>query len=117
MKIKIYETLQNFFHKYRESNSRDIDYENAKMILKNDNDAVLLDVRSPQEYREGHLENSINLPLYNIEQECEKILPNKEFTIIIYCQTGNRSKRAMQILKKEGYLNLYNIAGGIDNIS
>lgn len=114
--MNIYRMLQSLFHKYRESNSHDIDYENAKMILKNDKYAVLLDVRSPQEYREGHLENSINLPIYNIEQECEKILPNKESAIIIYCQTGNRSKRAMQILKKEGYVNLYNILGGMDNI-
>ena len=44
------------------------------------------------------------------------MLPNKEDTIIIYCQSGNRSKRAMQILQKEGYTNLYNIAGGMDNI-
>lgn len=114
--MKIYETIQSIFRKHRESNSNDIDYENVKMILKNDKDAVLLDVRSPQEYKEGHLENSINLPLYNIEQECEKIIPNKETAIIIYCQTGHRSKRAMQILKKEGYVNLYSILGGMDNI-
>ena len=117
MKIKIYETLKNIFHKYRDSNINEIDYENAKMILKNDKNAILLDVRSPQEYKEGHLENSINLPLYDIEEKCNKVLPNKENTIRIYCQSGNRSKRAMQILKKENYTNLYNIEGGMDSIS
>jgi len=117
MKIKIYETLKNVFSRYRESNKYDIDYENAKMILKNDKDAILVDVRSPQEYKEGHLNGSINLPLYDIEKDCKKILPNKENTIIIYCQSGNRSKRAIEILKKENYTNLYNITGGIDNIN
>lgn len=113
--MKIYETIQSIFNRYRQINNN-IDYEEAKMILKNDKDAILLDVRSPQEYRENHLSGSINLPLYNIESNCKEMLPNKEDTIIIYCQSGNRSKRAMQILQKEGYTNLYNIAGGMDNI-
>ena len=113
--MKIYETIQSIFNRYRQINNN-IDYEEAKMILKNDKEAILLDVRSPQEYRENHLSVSINLPLYNIESNYNEMLPNKEDTIIIYCQSGNRSKRAMQILQKEGYTNLYNIAGGMDNI-
>ena len=113
--MKIYETIQNIFNRYRQINNN-IDYEEAIMILKNDKEAILLDVRSPQEYRENHLSGSINLPLYNIESNCNEMLPNKEDTIIIYCQSGNRSKRAMQILQKDGYTNLYNIAGGMDNI-
>lgn len=113
--MKIYETIQSIFNRYRQINNN-IDYEEAKMILKNDKEAILLDVRSPQEYRENHLSGSINLPLYNIESNCNEMLPNKKDTIIIYCQSGNRSKRAMQILQKEGYTNLYNIAGGMDNI-
>ena len=113
--MKIYETIQSIFNRYRQINNN-IDYEEAKMILKNDKEAILLDVRSPQEYRENHLSCSINVPLYNIESNCNEMLPNKEDTIIIYCQSGNRSKRAMQILQKDGYTNLYNIAGGMDNI-
>ena len=113
--MKIYETIQSIFNRYRQINNN-IDYEEAKMILKNDKEAILLDVRSPQESRENHLSGSINLPLYNIESNCNEMLTNKEDTIIIYCQSGNRSKRAMQILQKEGYTNLYNIAGGMDNI-
>jgi rhodanese-related sulfurtransferase len=94
----------------------DINYENAKLILKNNIDAILLDVRSPQEYKEFHLESAINIPLYNIESKVEKFFPNKEKIIILYCQTGSRSKKALIMLKKIGYLNVYNLAGGINSI-
>lgn len=116
MKIKIYETLQRVFRKSRNSNENNIDYEGVKTILKNDKNAILIDVRSPQEYREGHLENSINFPLYDLEKNSEKLLNKKEDTIILYCQSGNRSKRALKILQEKGCQNLYQIEGGLDNI-
>ena len=116
MKIKIYETLQNIFKKCRNINEKEIEYENVKTILKNDKNAILLDVRSPQEYKEGHLDKSINLPLYNIERDCKKVLKDKNNTIIIYCQSGGRSKKALEILEKEGYISLYSILGGLDYI-
>ena len=116
MRIKIYETIKGIFKKYRTYAENDIDYENAKIILKNDKNAVLLDVRSPQEYKEGHLEKSINIPLYDISKKIENIISDKETIIIVYCQSGNRSKKAIEILYKNGYKNLYNIVGGMDNI-
>jgi len=116
MKIKIYETIKDIFKKYREYRGDDIDYENVKIILKNDKEAILLDVRSPQEYKEEHLYKSINIPLYDISKKVDNIIPNKETTIIVYCQSGNRSKKAIDILDKKGYKKLYNIVGGMDNI-
>lgn len=116
MNIKIYETLKNIFRKCRNNKENSIDYQNAKMILKNDKNCILLDVRSPQEYKEGHLDGSINIPLYDIEKDVSKIIPKKENTVIVYCQSGGRSKKALEILKKEGYTNLYNIEGGLDGI-
>lgn len=116
MKKKIYETLGKIFKKYRNSNEENIDYENAKTILKNDQNAILLDVRSKQEYQEWHLEGSINFPLYDLERNCEKLLDNKENAIILCCKSGSRSRRALQILKEQGFLNIYQIEGGLDNI-
>lgn len=117
MKEKIYKTFKKVFRKYRSEEENNIDYESAKVILKNDKQAILVDVRSPQEYREGHLEGSINIPLYDLERNC-KILPDKkENTIIIYCQSGSRSRKAIQTLKEQSYLNLYQIDGGLDNIN
>lgn len=116
MAIKICDTIKSVFRKYRNNKSNNIDYENAKMILKNDKDCILLDVRSPQEYKEGHLDGSINIPLYNIEDNVKKVIKNVDTPIIVYCQSGGRSKKALEILKKEGYSNLYNIEGGLDGI-
>ena len=93
-----------------------IECSEAKMMLKNDKNAILLDVRSPQEYREGHLEGSINLPLYDIEKKAQNVLKQKDATIIVYCQTGGRSRKAIEILEEEGYTMLYNIRGGLDQI-
>ena len=116
MKIKIYETMQKIFRKYRNNDDTIIDYETEKTIMKNDKEAILIDVRSPQEYSEGHLDKSINFPLYDLERDNKKIQDKKNNIIIIYCQSGSRSKKAIEILKKQGYLNLYEIQGGLDNI-
>lgn len=114
MKIKLYETLQKIFRRNRNNNEKNIDYENAKTILKNDKNAILVDVRSPQEYKEGHLDGSINIPLYDLETNSEKI--NKQNTIILYCQSGNRSNKALEILEEQGCTSIYQIEGGLDNI-
>ena len=117
MKIKIYETLQKIFRRSRNSNEKNLDYESVKTILKNDKNAILIDVRSPQEYKEGHLEGSINFPLYDLERNSEKIIKDKQNTIIIYCQSGSRSNKALEILNSKGFSNLYQIEGGLDNIT
>lgn len=116
MKIRLYETLHKIFKMNRNSNENSIDYESAQTILKNDKNAILIDVRSPQEYKEGHLEGSINFPLYDLERNSEKMIKNKENTIILYCQSGSRSKKALEILKKQGCSSLYQIEGGLDNM-
>ena len=84
-------------------------------ILKTNSNAVLLDVRSSQEYIEGHIRGSINIPVYDIEKQAKNKL-NKDSIIIVYCSAGIRSKRAIQILEKLGYENLYNVEGGIENL-
>lgn len=85
-------------------------------MLKTDKEMLLIDVRSPQEYKESHLEGAINLPLYDIEEKAREQIKKKDTPMIIYCQSGSRSRRAMQILRQEGYENLYEIKGGLDNI-
>ena len=77
--------------------------------------AILLDVRSPQEFEEGHLENAISLPEYEIKQKYNNILLDKKQTIIVYCSSGHRSKKALKTLKKLGYENVYNLCDGLEN--
>ncbi len=69
--------------------------------------AVLLDVRTREEYSGGHLPGSVNLPLDKLEQ----ISYEKETPLFVYCRSGARSGRAVEVLKKKGYENAVNIGG------
>ena len=69
--------------------------------------AVLLDVRTPEEYRGGHLPDSVNLPL----DELDKISYGKETPLFVYCLSGARSAQATAQLKRMGYENVTNIGG------
>lgn len=75
--------------------------------------AVLIDVRTPQEYKEGHIPKSINIPLQKIET-IDKTIKDKDTPLYVYCKSGNRSNQACSILKQNGYTNVENI-GGIMN--
>ena len=73
-------------------------------------DAVLLDVRTPQEYRGGHVPGSKNVPLQSIEKVIS-VAKNKDTALYVYCQSGARSRQAAGALKSMGYTNVKNIGG------
>lgn len=81
--------------------------------LLNHQDAVLLDVREPQEYQEGFLPNSLRIPLGTLSAKAEQLDKHRERPIIIVCRSGNRSAQAGRMLKQLGYENVYNLAGGL----
>lgn len=70
---------------------------------------VLLDVRTPSEYRAGHIAAAKNVPLNKIDQYQQKMTE----TIYVICQSGMRSKQAAKILKKKGY-EVVNVTGGMN---
>lgn len=72
--------------------------------------ALLLDVRTPQEYREGHIPGSVNLPLQALDNGPE-IIENEDTPIFVYCRSGNRSRQAAFILGEMGYSHVKNIGG------
>lgn len=78
--------------------------------------AILVDVRSNQEYREGHLQGAINIPDFEIANRIQKEIPKKNQLIVVYCQYGGRSKNSMVMMKKMGYTNVYNLYGGLDSL-
>ena len=100
---------------YRSIDNKDISYEDLKELMRN-REIYLIDVRSGQEYEEGHLDSAINIPIYNIEKEISKNVKTKDDTIILYCSSGSRSKKAKSILEKLGYSEVYNLKEGIDKI-
>lgn len=94
-------------------------FDDQKDITKEDIDfyikqgAIIIDVRSPQEYKEGHLDGAISIPDYQIKKEVEKKIPNKDEFIVVYCSTGHRSQRVQKMLNNMGYKNVYNVYEGI----
>ena len=72
--------------------------------------AVLLDVRTPQEYREGHIPGSQNVPLQQLDK-VEEVTENKDTVLYVYCRSGARSRQAASLLKQMGYTNVHNIGG------
>lgn len=72
--------------------------------------AALLDVRTPEEYREGHIPGSRNIPLQSLDKT-EQVIDNKDTPIFVYCYSGSRSHQAAGFLEKMGYTNVKNIGG------
>ena len=76
--------------------------------------AVIIDDRSRQEYREGHLEGAINIPEFEARNRITKEILNKNQLILIYCQYGGRSRNVCRLMRKIGYNNVYNLYGGLE---
>ena len=72
--------------------------------------AMLLDVRTFQEYREGHIPGSKNVPLQEIGQAGTAV-PKKDTPLFVYCHSGARSRQAVEELRRMGYLHVKNIGG------
>ncbi len=81
--------------------------------LINRNDAVVLDVRTDKEYKEGHIINSIHIPQSSIKNRLSEIEKYKHKPIIVSCRTGQRSGQVCGQLKKQGFDHIYNLAGGV----
>ena len=75
--------------------------------------AILLDVRTPQEYSEGHIPQSMNVPVYELHR-MEEEAPDRDVPVFVYCASGARSRVAAQMLRSMGYRNARNI-GGIED--
>lgn len=96
------------------ANSDIISCDTKDEFMKGSN-VVLVDVRSEEEYNEGHLDNAINIPYdYILEGSKESDLIDINTKIIVYCKSGKRSSVAYEQLKKAGYKNVYNL-GAMSN--
>lgn len=100
---------------YRSIENKEISYKELNEFMK-EKKGFLIDVRSNQEYEEGHLNGAINISVYNIEKEIRNVVKNKSDIIILYCSSGTRSKEAKSILENMGYTEVYNLKGGIDKL-
>ncbi|MGM9680481.1 MAG: rhodanese-like domain-containing protein, partial [Eubacteriales bacterium] len=88
-----------------------ISQKEAKRIMDSGTDAVLLDVRREEEYASGHIPGAVCIPNETIEKTADKLLPNRDQLILVYCRSGSRSKQAAEKLCKLGYTNVKEFGG------
>ncbi len=72
--------------------------------------AILLDVRTPQEYQEGHIPESKNVPLQALEG-VKQVVTKMDTPVFVYCYSGGRSRQAAKLLAQMGYTNIKDIGG------
>ena len=89
-----------------------ISAEEAKSVMDENTDAVILDVREQDEYDSGHIPGAVLLPVGTIDETtAAEVIPEKDSTVLVYCRSGNRSKTASSALADLGYTNIYEFGG------
>lgn len=102
--------MDNNNNNTQETAYKKISAEDAKAIIDSE-DVIILDVRTPEEYNSGHIENAVLLPVTEIPDKAEEVLPDEDAKILVYCRSGNRSATAAKDLINMGYTNVYDFGG------
>ncbi len=95
----------------QEAGYTQISQEEAKRIMDEESDIIIVDVRTEQEYRSGHIPGAILIPNQEIQDEWPDELPDLDQKILIYCRSGNRSKQAAEKLAAMGYSQILEFGG------
>lgn len=90
---------------------RQITAEEAVTMMEEQEDYIILDVRTAEEYKEAHIPNAVNIPNESIGTEDIPELPDQDQLILVYCRSGNRSKQASEKLAALGYTNIVEFGG------
>ena len=93
------------------NNYQQISMKEAVSIMETEDNYIILDVRTKEEYQEKHIPGAVNLPNETISTADIPELPAKEQLILVYCRSGNRSKQAAKKLAALGYTNIIEIGG------
>ncbi len=96
--------------------TQNITPQEAFTLLQNNQDNpdfVIIDVRTPQEFTDGYVENAINIDFYSKTFRDEINNLEKDKTYLIYCQSGGRSGKALNIMAELGFQEVYDVAGGM----
>jgi Rhodanese-related sulfurtransferase len=91
-----------------------ISAEQAKEMMNNAPDYILLDVRTDEEFLQSHIEGAMLIPDFEITHRAKAELPDKDVLILIYCRSGRRSALSAQAMVELGYTNTYDFGGIID---
>lgn len=88
----------------------------AKTLLTEDEEVVILDVRTPEEFSGGHLQKAVNIDYQSpgFAEELEKLDPNKKY--LVYCAVGGRSAKAVALMEEKGFAQVYNCEEGFEDL-
>jgi rhodanese-related sulfurtransferase len=92
--------------------AKDIDVKEFALKAKS-GEYFLLDVRTPEEYAEAHLSGATLMNIYDVEFENQLSTLDKNVPVLVYCRSGGRSGKAMQMMREKGFSEVYNLEGGI----
>lgn len=98
-----------------EQQHRDAPPEECLRVIEETEGCRVLDVRTPAEFAQGHLEDAVNIDFYapDFRSRLEKL--DRDRPYVVYCKKGMRGAKAMEILKQAGFSRVYNISGGYDS--
>jgi len=88
--------------------------EEAKQIMDSEEGYIILDVRTQEEYDQGHIPGAVVISHEEIAEKAEEVLTDKDQLILVYCRSGRRSKLAAEALVELGYTNIKEFGGIID---
>ena len=88
-----------------------ITQQEAKSLMDSDLSVVILDVRTMEEYQQGHIPNAILLPDYEVSERAQEVIPDKDSIVLVYCRSGRRSLGAAQTLAEMGYTDVREFGG------
>ena len=88
--------------------------EEAKQIMDTEDGYIILDVRTQEEYDQGHIPGATQISHEEIAEKAEGVLTDKDQLILVYCRSGRRSKLAAEALVELGYTNIKEFGGIID---
>lgn len=105
--------VANLYACQSQSNGKAVSPKVFSEQIKATKDPVVLDVRTPEEFADGYIQNAINIDFYKPDFKSQIARLNKEQTYFVYCKAGGRSASAADIMRKEGFKNVVDLDGGI----
>lgn len=100
-------------YKYDLVTYNDVNGYDAEKLISENKDIVVVDVRDEKEFKEGHIENAINISSEEIEKRIDELSDAKDKTVLLYCKSGRRSAESAKKLQEKGFTNVYNSVDGV----
>ena len=108
---KVEESENNAKEEERQS-VMNVSIDEAKELIETENELFILDVRTKDEFDAGHIDDAVQIPVDELGTRIDEIIEYKENPVLVYCRSGRRSRDAAEILKENGFTNIYNLSDG-----